>query len=144
VITIHIPPLRERTEDIPLLAKHYLDHFNAKNKKDIRGFEPDVLEALQRYEWPGNVRELENVVERAVILCSYDTINMEGLPCKLKISSDEVCGKTDEFNLPEIEKRIITKALDATSWNQSRAALLLGISRKQLRTKMKNLNLMNS
>ena len=143
VITIRIPPLRERTEDIPLLAQHYLNHFNTKNKKDIRAFEPDVLDVLQNYEWPGNVRELENVVERAVILCSYDSINIECLPCKLKVINDEVCRRPDEFNLLEIEKRIITKALDSTSWNQSRAAVLLGISRKQLRTKMKNLGLMN-
>lgn len=144
VITIHIPPLRERTDDITLLAKHYLDHFNAKNKKDIRGFEPDVLEILENYDWPGNVRELENVIERAVILCSYDSINIECLPFKLKRIGDDVCDEPDEFNLMEIEKRIIIKALDSTTWNQSQAAVLLGISRKQLRTKMKNLGLMNS
>ncbi|MCL7487215.1 MAG: sigma-54 dependent transcriptional regulator [Desulfobulbaceae bacterium] len=143
VITIRIPPLRERTEDIPLLAKHYLDHFNAKNKKDIRGFEPEVLKVIKSYDWPGNVRELENVLERAVILCNYDSINMECLPCKLKIFGEDECDQPGEFNLPETEKRIITKALDATAWNQSRAAVLLGISRKQLRTKMKNLDLMN-
>ena len=142
VITIRIPPLRDRIEDIPLLAKHYLDHFNAKNKKDIRGFEPDVLKVIEKYDWPGNVRELENVVERAVILCNYDSINMECLPCKLKIIGEDLCDLPGEFNLEEIEKRIIGKALDASSWNQSRAALLLGISRKQLRTKMKNLGLM--
>lgn len=144
VITIRIPPLRERTEDIPLLAKHYLEYFNAKNKKDIRGFEPEVLKVIGNYDWPGNVRELENVLERAVILCNYDLINMECLPCKLKIFGDDVCDQPGEFNLLEIEKRIISKALDSTAWNQSRTALLLGISRKQLRTKMKNLGLMNT
>ncbi len=143
VITIRIPPLRERQEDIPLLAKHYLEHFNKKNKKDIREFETDVIEILQNYEWPGNVRELENVVERAVILCSYDSINVECLPCKLKILEEELCDNSQEFNLPEMEKRIIRKALDITSWNQSKAAVLLGISRKQLRTKMKNLDLLD-
>lgn len=143
VITIRIPPLRDRKEDIPLLAQHYLDHFNEKNKKDIRGFEPEVIDVLKNYEWPGNVRELENVVERAVILCSYDSINIECLPSKLKCIGEEACDRPDEFNLMEIEKRVITKALDSTSWNQSQAAILLGISRKQLRTKMKNLGLMN-
>ena len=101
------------------------------------------MEILQNYEWPGNVRELENVVERAVILCSYDSINVECLPCKLKILEEEMCDKSQEFNLPEMEKRIIRKALDTTSWNQSKAAVLLGISRKQLRTKMKNLDLLD-
>ncbi|GAB4333742.1 MAG: sigma-54 dependent transcriptional regulator [Desulfobulbaceae bacterium] len=143
VITIRIPPLRERAEDIPLLAQYYLDQFNAKNRKDIRGFEPEVMAALQQYDWPGNVRELENVMERAVILCSYDTINIECLPCRLKNAGDDLCTEPDEFNLPEIEKRVVTRALDATSWNQSRAAELLGISRKQLRTKMKNMGLLN-
>ncbi len=138
VITIRIPPLRRRTEDIPLLAHHYLDHFNRKNKKNIRGFDPEVMEIMQAYDWPGNVRELENVVERSVILCAFDTINIECLPCKLKIIEDELCDKPHEFNLPDMEKRIIRKALDTTSWNQSRAAVLLGITRKRLRTKMKN------
>lgn len=143
VISIRIPPLRKRIEDIPLLAQYYLNHFNSKNNKDIRGFEPEVLEALKNYDWPGNVRELENAVERAVILCSYDLVDLECLPGKLKTIGEDVSSRPDEFNLMEIEKRIITKALDSTSWNQSRASILLGISRKQLRTKMKNLGLMN-
>jgi two-component system response regulator HydG/two-component system response regulator AtoC len=142
VITINTPPLRERKGDIPLLAHHYLDHFCRKNKKEIRTIDNDVFDILQNYEWQGNVRELENVMERAVILCPYDTINVECLPCKLKALSGEECTELDELNLPEMEKRIIRKALDKTSWNQSSAAVILGISRKQLRTKMKNLGLL--
>ncbi len=143
VITIRIPPLRKRKDDIPLLAGHYLEYFNKKNKKNIREFDRTVLEIMKKYDWPGNVRELENIVERAVILCSYDSINVECLPCKLQVIEDEVCEEYNELNLPEMEKRIIKKALDCTSWNQSKAAVLLGISRKQLRTKMKNTGLMN-
>ncbi|HEB70953.1 MAG TPA: sigma-54-dependent Fis family transcriptional regulator [Desulfobulbus sp.] len=143
VITIRIPPLRKRKEDIPILAKHYLEYFNKKNKKNIRGFDSVVLEIMKNYDWPGNVRELENIVERAVILCSYDSINVECLPCKLQVIEDESCEECNELNLPEMEKRIIRKALDCTSWNQSKAAILLGISRKQLRTKMKNTGLMH-
>ena len=142
VISIRIPPLRERMDDIPLLANHYLKHFREKNKKDIREIDNDVLSALQSYDWPGNVRELENVMERAVILCQFDTINIECLPRKMKEFAGEEYPEVKELNLPEIEKRTIIKALDKTSWNQSRAAGLLGISRKQLRTKMKNLNLL--
>lgn len=144
VITIRIPPLRNRKDDIPLLARHYLEYFNKKNKKNIREFDRTVLEIMKNYDWPGNVRELENIVERAVILCSYDSINVECLPCKLQVIEDEVCEEYNELNLPEMEKRIIKKALDYTSWNQSKAAVLLGISRKQLRTKMKNTGLMNT
>ncbi len=142
VITIQIPPLRERLDDIPLLANHYFEYFRQKNKKDIREIDQDAMNALFSYDWPGNVRELENVMERAVILCQYDTINIECLPKKLKMFAQDEYLEVREFNLPEIEKRTIIKALDKTSWNQSRAARLLGISRKQLRTKMKNLNLL--
>jgi two-component system response regulator HydG/two-component system response regulator AtoC len=142
VITIRIPPLRDRIDDIPILANHYLKYFRLKNKKEIREIAPEALTALKSYDWPGNVRELENVMERAVILCQVDTINLESLPKKIKMLAGEEYPEIKEFNLPEIEKRTIIKALDKTSWNQSRAAGLLGISRKQLRTKMKNLGLL--
>lgn len=142
VITINMPSLRERKGDIPLLAQYYLDHFCRRNKKEIRAIAPEVLNIFQHYEWPGNVRELENVMERAVILCPYDSINSECLPCKLKAVSGEECTELNELNLPEMETRIIRKALDKTAWNQSLAALILGISRKQLRTKMKNFGLL--
>jgi two-component system response regulator AtoC len=142
VITIRIPPLRERLDDIPLLANHYLEHFREKNKKDIREIDREAMNGLMSYDWPGNVRELENVMERAVILCQYDAINVECLPRKMKMFVQEEYPEIREFNLPEIEKRTIVKALDKSSWNQSKAARLLGISRKQLRTKMKNLDLL--
>ncbi|MEN8233264.1 MAG: sigma-54 dependent transcriptional regulator [Thermodesulfobacteriota bacterium] len=142
VITIRIPPLRERLDDIPLLANHYLGHFREKNKKDIREIDREAMNGLTSYDWPGNVRELENVMERAVILCQYDAINVECLPKKMKMFVQEEYPEVREFNLPEIEKRTIVKALDKSSWNQSKAARLLGISRKQLRTKMKNLDLL--
>jgi len=144
VISIRIPPLRDRMDDIPLLANHYLVHFREKNKKEIREIDPEAMAALMNYDWPGNVRELENVMERAVILCPIDTINVECLPKKMQILSREEYPEVKEFNLPEIEKRTIIKALDKSAWNQSRAAVMLGISRKQLRTKMKNLDLLSA
>jgi len=141
VISIHMPSLRERKEDIPILTSHFLDEFSRKNKKEIRGIEQSVLDILCNYEWPGNVRELENIIERAVILCQYDQITLECLPRKLKLLDYEDLPASEGLNLFEIEKMVICKALDKTAWNQSRAATLLGISRKQLRTKMKNLGL---
>ncbi|KPK26760.1 MAG: hypothetical protein AMJ61_07870 [Desulfobacterales bacterium SG8_35_2] len=144
VITIRIPPLRDRIDDISLLANHYLQHFREKNKKDIREIDHEAMTALKSYDWPGNVRELENVMERAVILCPHDTINVHCLPKKMQMLAGEEYTEIKEFNLPEIEKRTIIRALDKTSWNQSRAAALLGISRKQLRTKMKNLDLLRT
>jgi two-component system response regulator HydG/two-component system response regulator AtoC len=142
VITIHVPPLKDRKEDIPLFADHFLDVFSKKNKKQIFGFDPNVMEILLEYDWPGNVRELENIIQRAVILCPYEQINFQCLPRKLKITNEkEWPDQEEEFNLTEIEKRIVRKALDKTSWNQSQTAKLLGISRKQLMTKLKNLGL---
>jgi len=141
VITIHIPALRERKEDIPLLAGHCLNRFAHKYRKSLRGFDQDFLTALKNHDWPGNVRELENTIERAVILCPHDTIAGDYLPAKLRTGAEP--DRIDELNLPEMEKRTITKALDKSSWNQSRAAQLLGISRKQLRTRMKNLGLVD-
>lgn len=138
VISINMPSLKERKEDIPLLAHHFLENISWKNMKEIRGYEENVLDVLMEHEWPGNVRELENIIERAVILCPYDRINLECLPRNIVPIEDEECIKADSLNLPEIEKKIIVKALEKTSWNQSKAALLLGISRKQLITKMKN------
>ena len=142
VISIRIPPLRQRKEDIPLIADHYLAHFSEKNNKQIRGMDEEVRQALQSYDWPGNVRELENIMERAVILCPLDVINIECLPKKLRESDGgEENGKL-ELNLPAMEKKIILRALDKACWNQSQAAVVLGISRKQLRTKMKNYDLL--
>lgn len=144
VISIHIPPLRERKEDIPVLAIHFLDLFKKKAGKDLKGFDPEVMKILTDYDWPGNVRELENVIERAVILCNYDYITRDCLPNKLmQTSTDNLYGEDSagELNLLNIEKRLILSALQKTSWNQSMASRLLGISRKQLRTKMKNFDI---
>jgi len=138
VISIRLPPLRERKEDIPLIADHYLRLFCKKNAKEIRSLDEEVQHALQAYDWPGNVRELENVMERAVILCPLDIINIECLPRKLRENNENRGNDFIDFNLPAMEKNIILRALDKCSWNQSQAAVILGISRKQLRTKMKN------
>jgi DNA-binding NtrC family response regulator len=143
IISIHMPPLRERKEDIPLLIKHFLDKFNKKFSKDIRGFDSSVIDIFMDYDWPGNVRELENTIERAVILCPYDTVTPNYVPKKLmdSIRSNSVSIIGNELNLIGMEKKIILTALDKSGWNQSKAAQILGISRKQLRTKMKNLGI---
>jgi len=144
VITLNMPALRQRRDDIPMLAEHFLEVFCKKNRKEIKGFDPQAMEALLRYDWPGNVRELENVIERAVILCGTEQICLDDLPRKMRVLEDEAqLDRGDEFNLLEIERRVIQRALDRTGWNQSQAARLLGVSRKQLRTKMKNLGLMS-
>lgn len=144
VITMAIPPLRQRHDDIPLLVNYYLKHFCKKNRKEVCTLDQEVMAILRNYEWPGNVRELENIIERAVILCPYETINLECLPCKLQAYGDGECRGRDLLNLPEMERRLIRQALDQNAWNQSQAAVVLGISRKQLRTKMKNMGMLES
>jgi len=135
VIQLALPPLRERKEDIPLLVTHFLNKYNALNKKAVLGLTTQVAESLEMYDWPGNVRELENVIERGVVLCSGDRISRSCLPPHLAKMQAEDTG-SGELNLLDMEKSIITRALDKEDWNQSAAARALGISRKQLRTKM--------
>lgn len=142
VVAVKLPPLRDRRDDIPLLANHFLERLNRVEGKLIKGFEDSVIEAFLKYEWPGNVRELENIVERAYVLCPNITINMKYLPARLIDLASESREYFSRMNLPEAEKKLIIKALNETEWNQSRAADVLGITRKQLRTKMQRHNLL--
>jgi DNA-binding NtrC family response regulator len=142
VVTIKMPPLRERRDDIPLLSQHFLEKLNRIEGKLVKGFEDNVIDALRSYAWPGNVRELENVIERAYILCPNITITRKYLPATLNNAGGNGRDDFDEMNLVEMEKRLIIKALNNTTWNQSKASEILGITRKQLRTKMKNLGLL--
>lgn len=138
VITIHIPPLRERKEDIPLLVAHFLNKFNKANNKAITTLESDVMRAFMEYDWPGNVREIENVIERAVVLCPTDTITMKYLPKSIREMHTCDILSVEGFSLMATERKLILSALEKTSWNQTKTAEMLGISRKQLRTKMKH------
>lgn len=146
VVTIPIPSLRERMNDIPLLAEHFLRKYNDENKKDIRGFTPEVMKLFMSYEWLGNVRELENIVERAVVLCNFEKIVVDNIPPNIINAAGDkrhIFEPSPEgMSLSEVEKKIIHKALEDVRWNQTRASQVLGISRKQLRTKMKNLGLL--
>lgn len=136
VVTIIMPPLRQRKDDIALLANHFLERLNQIEGKLITGFDDNVISVFLRHAWPGNVRELENVVERAYVLCPNITISLKYLPDKILQLADEQRESFDQMNLLETEKRLVVKALTGTEWNQSKAAEVLGITRKQLRTKM--------
>ncbi|WP_297453154.1 sigma-54 dependent transcriptional regulator [Persephonella sp.] len=147
VVHLKVPPLRERKEDIPLLAKHFLKKYSQINRKNIVDIDKDAMEVLMNYEWKGNVRELENAIERAVVMCQYDVITTEHLPPRItknKTTSTSAPEISGELNLLELEKRVILKVLEETNWNQTKAAQKLGISRKQLRTKMKNFGLLQA
>jgi two-component system response regulator HydG len=142
VVQISVPPLRERGEDIALLADHFLKLYAEKNQRLIKGLTPRALDVFMRYDWPGNVRELENVVERAVILTRGDMVATAQLPNSLQELAAEdsplpaaalVPGKT----LKEIERQMILKTLEECKGNRTRAAEVLGIGRRTLQLKLK-------
>ncbi|WP_293443034.1 sigma-54 dependent transcriptional regulator [Persephonella sp.] len=146
VVHLKVPPLRERKEDIPILAKHFLKKYSELNEKNIIDIDQEAIEILMSYEWKGNVRELENAIERAVVMCQQDIILPEHLPPRIT-KEYKHSGRNDfsgETNLLELEKKVILKVLEETGWNQTKAAKKLGISRKQLRTKMKNFGLLQA
>jgi len=134
VVAIELPPLRERKEDIPLLAQHFLKKFAIENQKEITGFSPQATDFVLKYEWPGNVRELENAIERAVILAKNSYIEVADLSSEnLLLAHSAPPGK----NLGEVEKNHILKVLNETGGNYSQAARILGISRAALYNKVK-------
>lgn len=137
VIPINVPPLRDRKEDIPLLADYFLKKYALENQKFVRGIDQMAMEALIRYDWPGNIRELENVIERAVVLTKHEVISLADLPKKFNEKALEVEPKElQSLKLSEIERATILKALEIEKWNQTRAAERLGITRRQLRIRM--------
>jgi two-component system response regulator AtoC len=144
VIPLHLPPLRERIEDIPVLARHFLGQVAKQLGRPAPVLSPEAQAALQAYHWPGNIRELENVIERTLVMSRSDTIGAEELPAELRQEPEQEAARADfgTHHLPTIERQVVVDAMEKTDWNQSRAAVLLGISRKQLRTKMKNLGLL--
>jgi DNA-binding NtrC family response regulator len=155
IIQIDIPPLRERGDDVLLLTQHYVEAIGSRLRlrKKITGLSPEVVEVFRRYNWPGNVRELRNVIERALILEDNDTITMEYLPGSLlgPVRSIDGPSQTDALNaqfvlpgegisLEEAELSFVQQAIDRSAGNQTRAAELLGISRDQLRYRLKKLD----
>ncbi|MBI5076353.1 MAG: sigma-54-dependent Fis family transcriptional regulator [Nitrospirae bacterium] len=142
VVTVIMPALRERKDDIPLLANHFLERLNQIEGKLITGFDDNVISAFLSHSWPGNVRELENVVERAYVLCPNITISLKYLPETIVHLAEGQRESLDQMNLLDTEKKLIVKALNGSDWNQSKAAEVLGITRKQLRTKMQRHNLL--
>jgi two-component system response regulator HydG len=135
VIPIHIPPLRERVEDIPILGMEVLEQVSKKIGKSMRGFASDAMDVMTRYAWPGNVRELENVIERTVILAKGDLIEVGDLPPNLKDGASE--GAEVKLSLHENERLYILKTLAECNWNKKLAASVLGINRSSLYSKLK-------
>ena len=140
VVNVHIPPLRHRLEDVPLLAEHFLNHYRDKNDREISGMSREALDALADYNWPGNVRELENVIERAVVLDKDGRIDIGDLP-------EHIIEHEGENNryisipvgtpLEEVERRVLDETLNMTEGNKKLTAKLLGIATRTVYRKTK-------
>jgi two-component system response regulator HydG len=139
VVTIDIPPLEQRPEDIPELALHFLTQFSQKNKREIQGFSADAMDAMIRYDWPGNVRELMNAVERGVVLARSDYICKQDLSFVLAEDTGEsIFGAgLENISLSKIEETAILSTLESAGGNKSETARRLGITRKTLLNKLK-------
>lgn len=155
VVPVEVPPLRERGNDILLIAQYFIDKFNINFKKSIKGFDKDAKSKLLAYSWPGNIRELKNVIERITILNNGEWISSSNLPVEIQsyrnaenptcIVRDDISIENDHFSLEEkmdgIEKKYLLEALEKSEDNQTKAAAMLGISRFALRRKMEKYSL---
>jgi len=150
VLPIHVPPLRERREDVQLLVEHFLESTNKRHReaglaleRPVRGVTPEAMDLLLKYPWPGNVRELENTIERCIVLAEGDTITAETLPEKIRASTDSIRRtlQSGELSIKKttriIEEELIRRALKVTKGNRTNAAKILEISHRALLYKLK-------
>ena len=144
VLPITLPPLRERADDIPMLVSFYVDAYNTEFKKRIRGVTPEALKKMQNYAWRGNVRELRNAVERAMLLAEGDTLTLDDFAGAITDSmrlGDRVELPAAGIELDQLERSLVEQALERTGWNQTRAAVLLGLNRDQIRYRIEKFQL---
>ena len=140
VVPVHVPPLRERREDIPRLVEHFVRKFARDCHRDVRGVSAGALDALTRYDWPGNVRELENVIQRAVVLVARPIIHLEDVP--LDVAMPETVSLLARDTLPlreacdQFERQYVVRTLERAHWNVSRAARQLGVHRNTVLAKL--------
>ncbi len=143
VISVYVPPLRERKEDIPQLVGNFIDHYNQHLGKNVRSFSSEALDLMFTHHWPGNVRELENAVERSMVLAKGDVIGPEDLPPELSVG-DLACDSSDQIaNLGRLEKDHVQAVLESCDWNKFKAAQMMGISRSTLYSKIRKHGLEN-
>jgi transcriptional regulator with GAF, ATPase, and Fis domain len=140
VVTMALPPLRERKEDLRILINHFIDKFAVENGKHIQGLTAEARDLLLKYDYPGNVRELENILERAVVIARDEYITINDLPFKNdhlnEYAKKKISGSLRE-SIEELEKVLIAEAMEKTFNNQSKAAEILGMSERMLRYKLK-------
>jgi len=146
VVPIVLPPLRERREDILVLAHHFLERFSARNNKPIKGITPAAQQKLQAYNWQGNVRELENCIERAVVMAQGASLEAHDIalnPDITRVAHDDIASQLvqQDFSIEDFERKLIETSLRKTGGNQSRAAELLGLTRRTLQYRMEKYNI---
>ena len=142
VFPITLPPLRERREDLPLLAAHFLKRFGDKHRKEIQGLAPEVLQSFMGYGWPGNIRELENVLERGVILCQKETLTLKELPPAVQESAFWTRDEGAETpGWPDLERELISRTLKKVAGDRGQARDILGISQEELDSKIRTYGL---
>jgi len=140
VVPIHVPPLRERREDVPRLVEHFVRKFARESHRDVRGVSAGALDALTRYDWPGNVRELENVIHRAVVLAGGPVVHLQDVPLDVAMPETVAVLARDTVPLREacdqFERQYVLRTLERLSWNVSRAARQLGVHRNTVLAKL--------
>jgi two-component system NtrC family response regulator len=150
VVTILLPVLRERKTDIPLLIRHFIEKYARENNKNVQDISKEAQDYLMRYSFPGNIRELENIIERAVVMSREELITTRDLPTGLSLSNEKAVFDPNDFTnsyinkVAAFESAMIDAALDLKNGNQSKAAELLGISERHLRSRMNKLNIVNT
>jgi DNA-binding NtrC family response regulator len=151
-ITVRVPALRERREDIPVLAQHFLSLYSRQMEKDLRGFGPEVMQLFLAHEWRGNVRELDKTVKRMVVLADQgDLLGLDLLPPEMREHATLVvaaaaenggqAGRSLRSSVSELERRVISEALDRHRWNKAKVARELGLSYPTLLARIRNLEL---
>jgi two-component system response regulator AtoC len=144
VLPITLPPLRQRPEDIPLLINYFVDVYNQEFRKKIQRVAPEAINRLRTYGWPGNIRELRNAVERAMLLVEGDELTAEQFPMTQSAGprlSERVELPATGIDLEQLERSLVVQALERSSWNQTRAAALLGLNRDQIRYRIEKFKL---
>jgi DNA-binding NtrC family response regulator len=142
VMPIHLPPLRDRRGDVPLLARFYVDRFNGEFRKQVRGLSAAAVETLEQYKWPGNVRELKNAIERAMLLVERDLLEPDHFTTLTRtVTATQFRLPAEGISLDDVERQLLTQALERADGNQTRAAQLLGINRDQVRYRIEKFGL---
>lgn len=142
VFPITLPPLRERREDLPLLAACFLERYGQKHRKEIKALAPEVIHSFQRYGWPGNIRELENVLERGIILCQTETLTLKELPPAMQEYAFRPGAQEEaETAWPDLERELISRTLQKVAGDRGQARDILGISQEELDLKIRTYGL---